>query len=368
MSEIRVRTIETAIARRFPLERAESWDRVGLLAGDPDALVTGVVVALDPTRAAIREAAGRGANVLVTHHPAFLSAPERIVPGRGGAGVLFSALESGVALIGAHTNLDRDPEAAKLLPAALGLTARKPVERGLQTMSVVTVFAPESARERVVDAMIGAGAGRIGEYERCSFAAPGTGRFAAPQGGDPYVGAAGEMGRADEIRLEMVCPLGRTRGVVSAAVSAHPYEEPVVWVTEAALARNAARLGMVSDTADGAITLAALADRARAAFGSTPRVWGDRDLEITRVATATGSASSLLGEVLASGAQVLVAGEVRYHDALDAVESGLAIVELGHDVSEWPLASLLESAIRTIPGIDTVPVHVLPARPGWWTP
>ena len=97
-------------------------------------------------------------------------------------------------------------------------------------------------------------------------------------------------------------------------------------------------------------------------------VWGDPELGLTRVATATGSAGSLIGDVLASGAQALVAGEVRYHDALDAVENGLAVVELGHDVSEWPLVGLLERAVRTTPGLNPDAVHVLPATPGWWTP
>ncbi len=59
--------------------------------------------------------------MLVTHHPAFLKAPEWLTPGRGAAGVVFSAMDAGVALINAHTNLDRAPAAGLLLPAALGL-------------------------------------------------------------------------------------------------------------------------------------------------------------------------------------------------------------------------------------------------------
>jgi putative NIF3 family GTP cyclohydrolase 1 type 2 len=72
VSRVTVGDVERAIAKRFPTEWAEEWDRVGLLAGDPDREVTGVVLALDPTRAAIAHAAGVGANVVVTHHPAFL--------------------------------------------------------------------------------------------------------------------------------------------------------------------------------------------------------------------------------------------------------------------------------------------------------
>lgn len=369
MSTVRVSDIERAIASRFPVERAEDWDRCGLLAGDPDVPVTGVVLALDPTRAAISAAADRGANVLVTHHPAFLTPPHSVMPGRGSAGVVFAALSSGVALINAHTNLDRDAAAQSLLPESLGLNPVKPVERSLQPMALVTVFVPEKAVERVVSAMAGAGAGRIGAYERCSFSAEGIGAFTPPRDASPCVGTPGVPSTAPERRVEMVAPTQRVRGVVAAAVAAHPYEEPLVTVGEVRIARNEARLGMVCETRDKApMALSALVAHAAAVYSVTPRVWGDADLPVTRIATGTGSAGSLIGDALAAGAQALVAGEVRYHDALDAVEAGLAVVELGHDVTEWPLVSLLEKAVRSVRDIDQQAVHTLPAKPGWWTP
>lgn len=367
MSQVRVRDIEQAIDQRFPTQRAEEWDRVGLLAGDPDAFVTGVSLALDPTVGSVNRAVESGANVLVTHHPAFLTPPQRLAPGRGPAGVLFSAVSQGVALINAHTNLDRDEEAQRLLPEMLGFASVKPLERSLQPMMLVTAFVPEKALERVTDAMSGAGAGRIGEYERCSFSVPGTGGFAASPVADPTVGRAGQRTQADEIRLEMVCPPSRARGVVSAATSAHPYEEPLITATDVMIARNSARLGMVS-TPPEEVRLAELAKDAAARYGVIPTVWGPPEAKISRIATGTGSSTSLIGDALSSGCHVLVAGEVRYHDALDAVEAGLSIVELGHDVTEWPLVRLLESVVRSVEGLDAEAVTMQPSTPGWWTP
>ena len=126
-------------------------------------------------------------------------------------------------------------------------------------------------------------------------------------------------------------------------------------------------MGMLCQAPEG-MTLGALAHVASRAFGVTARAWGDPGSAIARAATATGSAGSLIGDVLASGADALVAGEVRYHDALDAKEAGLGIIELGHDVSEWPLVGLLERVVTGVRGMDRALVHVLPATPGWWTP
>jgi putative NIF3 family GTP cyclohydrolase 1 type 2 len=368
MSPVIVSDIDRAIAAHFPHEWAEGWDRVGLLAGDPDRKVTGVVLALDPTRQAIAHCAELGANVLVTHHPACLETPKWLTPGRGAAGVLFSAMDTRVALINAHTNLDRAPAAGRLLPDALGLETIKPIERATMPMSLVTVFVPADHADRVALAMTGAGAGRIGEYEGCRFvSAEGSGLFTPRPDAHPHSGHAGEASVSAEVRLEMVAPRSRARGVVAAARSAHPYEEPLISAADVEIGRASARMGMLNRAAEG-MTLGVLATVAAAAFHVTPRIWGDPATPLTRIATATGSAGSLVGDVLASGAQALVAGEVRYHDALDAEEMGLAVVELGHDVSEWPLVTLLESAVRSVPGLDADNVQMLPATPGWWTP
>lgn len=368
MSTVTVGTIERAIDEAFPTQWAEDWDRVGMLLGDPMREVTGVVLALDPTHAAIGACGDAGANVLVTHHPAALTMPSRIAPGGGAAGVLFHALDAGVALINAHTNLDRAPAAGTQLPARLGVAPLKPIERSTMPAAIVTAYVPPAAVERVRTAMSGAGAGRLGEYDACAFvSAPGEGSFTPREGARPTRGDVGATSTATEVRVEMVAPRSRVRGVVSAARAAHPYEEPLITVAEVAIVRSSARMGMLCDAGPDA-TLRSIADRAAEAFGVTPRVWGDADAVVSRVATATGSAGSLIGDVIASGAQALVAGEVRYHDALDAVENGLSIVEVGHDVSEWPLVELLREVVAGIDDIDQVPVVLRPATPGWWTP
>ena len=368
MKQVTVGDVERVVALRFPPEWAEGWDRVGLLAGDPEVAVTGVALALDPTPSAIAATVALGANVLVTHHPAFLEMPKWLTPGRGAAGVLFNALSSGVALVNAHTNLDRAPAAGKLLPDALDLEPLRPIERSLMPLSLVTVFVPPSHNERVADAMAGAGAGRIGDYERCRFVSgEGSGTFIPGLGTTPSKGAPGIVSSAVEVRLEMVAPRSRARGVVGAARGAHPYEEPFITVSDVEVARSGARMGTLCSGPPG-MTVRGLSELAAQAFNVTPRVWGDPDARAQRVATATGSAGSLVGDVLAAGADVLVAGEVRYHDALDASEAGLAVVELGHDVSEWPLVALLEEAVRSLDALDTDAIHTLSATPGWWTP
>lgn len=121
--------LEEALFRCFPLRDAAPWDRCGLIVGDRDATVTGVLVALDPTVETVREAVENGCNVLVTHHPAFLDPPIAFGPEgtvrdgvllSGGAVSVYTALRENVALIAMHTNLDRSPAIQLALPELLG--------------------------------------------------------------------------------------------------------------------------------------------------------------------------------------------------------------------------------------------------------
>lgn len=124
-SPITVGQLELALEKRFPRSDAESWDRMGLLVGDPAALVSGVLVALDPSGDVIAAAEKSSANVVLTHHPVFLEPPASFSPSydvASASGVnVWNAAAHGVALMNFHTALDVSPEATRLLPRMLNL-------------------------------------------------------------------------------------------------------------------------------------------------------------------------------------------------------------------------------------------------------
>jgi hypothetical protein len=90
----------------------------------------------------------------------------------------------------------------------------------------LVVFVPSEALDAVRDAVFAAGAGRIGEYERCSWYTEGTGTFLGGEGASPTIGERGHEERVPELRLETVYPADREEEVVRALREAHPYEEP----------------------------------------------------------------------------------------------------------------------------------------------
>jgi hypothetical protein len=90
----------------------------------------------------------------------------------------------------------------------------------------LVVFVPREALDSLREALFGAGAGRTGAYERCSWYTEGTGTFLGGEGTSPAVGQPGREERVAELRLETVFPAEQQEAVIAALREAHPYEEP----------------------------------------------------------------------------------------------------------------------------------------------
>lgn len=116
-----VAEFERALLARYPKTDTEPWDHVGLSVGDPAAEITGVACALDATETNVRRAQEAGANVLLTHHPIYIKAPEAFCPADATrpqcSAALYEAARCGVSIISLHTNLDRSHEARVCLGA-----------------------------------------------------------------------------------------------------------------------------------------------------------------------------------------------------------------------------------------------------------
>lgn len=101
-----VQEILTFLEGFAPVELAEHWDNVGLLCGDRQQPVTAVLCALDVTEQVIEEAAARGAELVVAHHPAIFTSVSRVTTDDVTGRVLRAAIKHDIAIICMHTNAD----------------------------------------------------------------------------------------------------------------------------------------------------------------------------------------------------------------------------------------------------------------------
>jgi putative NIF3 family GTP cyclohydrolase 1 type 2 len=241
---VTVSAVVAALDRRYDPATAAAWDAVGLVCGDPDAPVARVHFAVDPVEAAAHEAIDSGAEVLVTHHPLYLRGTSTVAATSGKGRLVHRMIRAGVALYTAHTNADvAMPGVSDALANAVGVDEVEPLQVAEpETWDKLTVYVPQAHAQRLVDALSAAGAGRLGDYDRCAYLVDGTGTFRPGPGATPAIGRVGQVVTVTETRIEMVAPRRLRPAVTSALLAQHPYEEPAWDVVE--LAPRSGRTGL----------------------------------------------------------------------------------------------------------------------------
>ncbi len=354
----RVGEIAAALAEFAPPHLAESWDNVGLLLGDPDQAVERVLCCLDLGAAVLDEAAQRRASLVVAFHPPIFRPLARVTASDPGSRDVHRAVREGVSVYSTHTALDSvRPGTSDFLAEALGVAVRGVLRPASAEAVKLVVFVPPAQADAVAAAMAAAGGGRIGAYAECSFRSAGEGMFRPLTGADPADGTIGEVARVDEVRLEMLVPRARLGPVCAAMVAAHPYEEVAHDVLPLENGGQGAGLGRVGELPE-AMPLGEFAARVQQACGALHlRRVGAAARPVRRVATMGGSGASLLAEAARAGADVLVTGDVKHHDALLAERLGLAVVDPGHWCTERFVcertAAWLNDRFETIEAIAT---------------
>lgn len=340
---------------------AEDWDNVGLQVGDPTAVVKRILVCLDPEEQAIAEAQRLGAQMVISHHPLLFKPLKRLSPVDEVGRTLFRAIRNEIAVFSAHTNLDRAADGLNdWLAARLGLEECQPLEKPQRgDFYKLVVFVPRGHETSLMDALFSSGAGHVGEYDRVSFRASGSGTFRGSENANPFLGQPGVVEEVDEFRLETIVPAARLNKVVERMLKAHPYEEVAYDLIPLANQRSDVGLGRIGRLAEP-LNLKQFADQVRKLLMvPSVRMVGEVEQAIKKVAVCGGSGISLLSEALRQGADCLVTGDIKFHDAQRARAEGLTLIDAGHFGTERFMVAELSARLRQVLSERQISVEVI---------
>jgi dinuclear metal center YbgI/SA1388 family protein len=323
-----------------PPALAEAWDNPGLQIGDPAAEVNRVMVALDPAPDVIDSALKASCQLLVTHHPLIFKPLSSISTATPHGAAILKAIRGGLSIVSLHTNYDIASGGLNdLLAIKIGLSSCAPLKitATCETVKLV-VFVPGDHLERVRSALFPYCAIQ-GLYRDCSFAAGGVGTFMPLDGAEPFTGAVGVLARVPEERLEVQILRTHLSRAVRALIAAHPYEEPAFDIYPLLNEGETLGLGRIGRLAEP-LTLEEYAIRLRNVLSAPAlRYVGDPAARVSKVALCSGSGASLLRDAARSGADLLVTGDVKYHEARDAEDLGIAMIDAGHFPTEIIMVS-----------------------------
>ncbi|MGD0460987.1 MAG: Nif3-like dinuclear metal center hexameric protein [Tepidisphaeraceae bacterium] len=349
-------TIITILEEIASPSLAESWDNVGLLTGDPNQDISGILLTIDYSAAVAEEARASKCDLVIAYHPPIFHPLKRLLAGS----VVFDAIRRGVAIYSPHTALDvAEGGTNDMLADALGLTDRQPLRPGelKATQYKLVVFVPVEAVQRVSRALFDAGAGNIGNYASCSFRSPGTGTFFGREGARPAVGEAGRLEQVEEIRLETIVPIAGVNAVLAALRQSHPYEEPAFDLNVLAPAvggsiklKGQGRIGSMPPKAR-----ADLFDRIKRELGIDHLlIAGPTEGSVSRAAVCAGACGDLLDDAMKASAELYLTGEIRHHDAVKAAAGGMTVVCTLHSNSERAVLKRVKKRMEETAGMPPI--------------
>lgn len=331
---MQIKQITQFIESVAPPALQESYDNAGLILGQPDCEVSGILITLDVTEAVIDEAISKNLNLIVAHHPIVFSGLKKLNGRNYIERCVAKAIKNDVAIYAAHTNLDSVFGGVNSkICEKLGLRNCRMLSPVSGFLKKLVTFAPIIDADKVRNALFEAGAGGIGNYDSCSFNLAGKGTFRGNDQTNPYVGEKNQLHTEEEIRIETIFPKYLQSAIVHALLKAHPYEEVAYDIYPLDNDFAQAGIGMIGELPEPVEEMLFLQNLKKIFNCKVIRHTELLEKPIRKVAVCGGSGSSYLSKAIAQKADIFITGDFKYHQFFDA-EQQIVIADIGHYESE----------------------------------
>ena len=334
MQTSKIKDVTTYLESLASRTYQESYDNSGLLTGDSNAAVSGVLVTLDCTEPVVEEAIAMNCNLIVAHHPIIFKGLKKITGNTYVERTIIKAIKHDIAIYAAHTNFDNVTHGVnKKIGEKIGLVHTMVLQPRKDTLSKLVTFIPSAQHKTVLNALYDAGAGQIGKYKNCSFQTTGTGTFLPDIEANPSIGTPGKSELVDEIRIEVIFPTHKESSLLTALRKNHPYEEVAYYVSRLDNSHQEVGAGLLGELEKPEEPIPFLMRLKKQMNATSVRYTQPPDKMIQKVAVCGGAGSFLLPEAIAQGADVFVSADFKYHEFFEA-EGKLIIADIGHYESE----------------------------------
>ena len=344
---MKIKDLIQFLEQTAPPQYQEAYDNAGLIVGDPNRTIAGVLVCLDTLESIIDEAIVLGCNVVVAHHPIVFKGLKRFNGKNYVERTVIKAIKNDIAIYAIHTNLDNvyHNGVNGKIAEILGLKNVKILAPKKQILMKLTTFVPKAETQRVLDALYATGAGQVGNYKNCSFRTEGVGTFKPTGDANPHIGSLNEDEEVTENRVEVVFPAYLEHKILTTLKATHPYEEVAYYLHLLENAHQEVGSGMVGDLENDMPEidfLNFLKDEMRVGCVKYTALLGRT---VKKVAVCGGAGGFLLNNAISAGADIFITADYKYHEFFDA-DNKIVIADIGHYESEQFTIDLLGNLIQ----------------------
>jgi dinuclear metal center YbgI/SA1388 family protein len=331
---MKIKEILPILEEMAPLAYAEDFDNVGLLVGNKEQIVTGILVCHDALEVVLDEAIAKQCNLVVCFHPIVFTGLKKITGSNYVERVVMKAIQHQIAIYAVHTALDNHHEGVnRIFCSALGLEKCNILIPKSQFIIKMVVYTPSDQAEKLREALFAAGAGNIGNYERCSFNTVGLGTFKGNANSKPVVGSPEYFIEVEETKIEVVFEKNKKQSILQTLFETHVYEEVAYELYELENTHQNIGMGMIGSLPKPMDEQEFLLHVKQAMQTPMIRHTEFRHKPIHKVAVLGGSGSFAIKNAIQAGADAFLTADLKYHNFYEA-EYQLLLADIGHYESE----------------------------------
>ncbi|SFH84529.1 Nif3-like dinuclear metal center hexameric protein [Halpernia frigidisoli] len=318
----------------FPLQEAEEFDNVGLLCGNPDRNVSGILVCHDALESVIDEAISKNTNLIVTFHPIIFSGLKSITGKNYVEKAVLKAIENKIAIYAIHTSFDNDYFGVNYkICEVLGLKNQQILMPKKNSLQQLQVYIPTEYAENLKESLFEAGAGNIGFYDECSFTSEGQYTFRPGENAVPFSGEIGKREKGSESLVSVIFEKYKLIQIISAMKKNHPYEEVAHNFISLENENHFSGLGRFGEF-DNEMETADFLNLIKEKFNLKVIKHSENlNQKIKKVGVLGGSGASGITAAMRNNCDAYLTGDLKYHDFF-AVEDKMLLCDIGHFESE----------------------------------
>ena len=331
---MKLQHIISVLEQMAPTAYAEDFDNVGLLVGNPNQEISGVLVCHDALENVIEEAIREKCNLVVCFHPILFSGLKKITGKSYVERAVIKAIKNDIAIYAVHTALDNHKNGVnKIMCDALGIKNPKMLVEKENFIYKLVTYTPSDNANQVRNALFEAGAGNIGNYDNCSFNSKGKGTYRGNEDSNPVVGEKNEFVIAKEIKIEVTFEKHLQNRILKALFDSHKYEEVAYEIYKTENQHQNIGLGMIGNLETEQYEKDFLLFVKQKMKTGAIRHSELLNKKVKKVAVLGGSGAFSIRAAIAKGADVLITADLKYHDFFMA-ENKILLADIGHFESE----------------------------------
>jgi dinuclear metal center YbgI/SA1388 family protein len=336
-----IKEITNIIEELAPLSNAEDFDNVGLLVGNDNAEVNGVLITIDTLEEVVDEAIQENCNLILSFHPIIFDGLKKINGENYVEKAVLKAIKNDIAIYSMHTALDNsfDGVSSKMCEV-LDLKKKEVLIPKKNKILKLTTYIPKENAENLLLALHQAGAGELGNYTESSFSFPGVATFKANENANPTVGKKNKLEVKPETCVNVTFEKHKKQQVLNALFKNHIYEEVAYEITTLNNQNQQVGMGMIGELPVDLKEEQFLEYVAEKFNAKGIRYSNPTDKMIRNVAVLGGSGAFAIEYAKKAKVDAYISADFKYHDFFKA-ENQLILIDIGHYESEQFTKNLL---------------------------